>query len=83
MSKYDPLERYLTGKGGRKIELGFAEIERIIGGLLPVSARLPQWWANEQDPATRHVQSRAWRNAGYEAYLIAGGDGVRFARRIL
>jgi hypothetical protein len=59
MGKYDPLEKYLTRKRDREIELSFADMERIIGGMLPNSAPRPQWWANEVTADTRHVQSRA------------------------
>ena len=83
MAKYDALETYLTRKAGAGIELSFAEIERIIGAMLPNSAARPQWWANERDPASRHVQSRAWRNAGYDAFLIPDAERVRFAQRVL
>jgi hypothetical protein len=73
MARYDPLETYLTRRGEEEIELGFEEVERIIGTVLPASASRPQWWANEADPASRHVQQRAWRDAGYEAFLLPRG----------
>ena len=69
MAKYDALETYLSRRGGDEFELGFAEVERIIGAVLPASASRPQWWANETSPAG-HVQCRAWRNAGYDAFLL-------------
>jgi hypothetical protein len=81
VAKYDPLETYLSRRAGASTELSFADIERIIGSMLPNSAERPQWWANETDPASRHVQSRAWRNAGYDAFLLAGQERVRFTRR--
>ncbi|WP_106640171.1 DUF7662 domain-containing protein [Allosphingosinicella vermicomposti] len=80
MPKYDPLERYLRRKGGAELELSFADIERIIGGMLPNSAVRPQWWANE-GADSRHVQARSWRGAGYDAFLIQGAERVRFAPR--
>lgn len=80
MAKYDPLRDYLRKQTVRDIELSFAEIERLIGGMLPNSAARPQWWANVQDPNTTHVQRKAWRDAGYDAFLIAGRDRVRFTR---
>lgn len=80
MAKYDPLRDYLRKQTVRDIELSFAEIERLIGGMLPNSAARPQWWANVQDPKTNHVQRKAWRDAGYDAFLIAGRDRVRFTR---
>lgn len=51
--------------------------------MLPNSASRPQWWANETDPDSRHVQSRAWRNAGYDAFLLPSRERVRFTRRAL
>ena len=83
MAKYDSLSRYLSRKAGAEIELSFADIERVIGGMLPNSAYRPQWWANEVAPSSRHVQVRAWRDAGYDAFLIEGAEKVRFRRRSL
>ena len=82
MAKYDLLETWLKRRAGPEVELGFTDVERIIGDMLPNSATRPQWWANETDPASRHVQSRAWRNAGYDAFLQPSGDRVRFTRRV-
>jgi hypothetical protein len=79
MAKYDPLERYLTRRGSDEIELGFAEVERISGDVLPAFATRTQWWANEANPAG-HVQCRAWRNAGYDAFLLPH-NRVLFRRR--
>ncbi|MBO9707976.1 MAG: hypothetical protein J7521_07180 [Caulobacter sp.] len=81
MAKYDPLSGYLRRQKTDRLELSFAEIERIVGAMLPKSAARPQWWANETDPSGRHVQIRAWREAGFAAFLIAGADRVRFERR--
>ena len=80
MAKYDPLETYLKRRGNEEIELGFDELERIIGTARPASASRPQWWANETDPASRHVQRSAWRNAGYDAFLLPR-ERVLFTRR--
>ena len=71
MAKYDRLESYLARCGSEEVELGFAEVERIIGDALPASASRPQWWANETNPSG-HVQCRAWHNAGYDAFLLPG-----------
>jgi hypothetical protein len=81
MAKYDPLGRYLRRKGASEIALSFADIERIIGDMLPKSAERPQWWANEAAASSRHVQVQAWRDVGYDAFLIAGAEKVRFRRR--
>jgi len=83
MGKYEPLETYLSQKGSRGFELSFAEIEEILGGSLPKSARRPQWWENKTNPACRHVQVKAWRNAGYNAFPVADAGRVRFERRMI
>lgn len=80
MAKYDPLGAYLTRRGSPEIELAFEEVERIIGTRLPETASRPQWWANESDPDTRHVQCKAWRDAGYDAFLLPHGR-VLFRQR--
>ncbi len=80
MAKYDPLRRHLRRQRMEEFEMTFAEIERRIGAFLPKSANQPQWWANVADPNTTHVQRRAWGDAGYDAFLIAGGERVRFRR---
>jgi len=80
MAKYDPLARHLATLQGDAFELSFAEIEKILGAPLPRSASRPQWWANVTSPETTHVQREAWRAAGFDAFLIAGRDRVRFRR---
>jgi hypothetical protein len=72
MAKYDSLGAYLSRRGSPEMELAFEEVERIIGSKLPETASRPQWWANETSPDTRHVQCRAWQDAGYEAFLLPG-----------
>lgn len=81
MAKHDPLKRFLKRNSRSEIDLSFADIERMIGGLLPKSAERPQWWADEGDPSSRHVQARAWREAGYVAFLNPGAEQVIFRRR--
>ncbi|WP_312597976.1 hypothetical protein [Brevundimonas sp.] len=49
--------------------------------MLPNSASQPQWRANTAVPDKRYVQHKAWGEAGYDAYLIAGSDRVRFSRK--
>lgn len=81
MARYDPLSRYLRRQSAAELELSFAEIETLIAALLPKSAARPQWWANEKSADSTHVQKRAWADAGYDAFLIAGRDRVKFRRR--
>ena len=80
MAKYDPLCGHLRRQRQAELELTFTEIERILGAMLPKSAARPQWWANETGPGTTHVQRSAWRDAGYDAFLMVGKDRVRFSR---
>lgn len=79
MGKYDPLARHLRRKNGSDVLMSFADIERVIGAMLPKSASLPAWWGNERSADTRHVQCRSWTDAGFEAALLPG-EQVRFRR---
>lgn len=56
MAKYDPLNGHLRRQKAHRLELSFAEIERMLGSMRPKGAARPQWWGNEADPAERHVQ---------------------------
>ena len=80
MGKYDPLRRRLNRLKTDEVVLSFAEIERIIGGMLPNGAARPQWWESVAPPDQRHVQHAAWRDAGYDAFLMTGAEKVRFKR---
>jgi hypothetical protein len=80
MSKYDPLFRYLQQLllTMNKVTLAFSEIEKVLGGPLPASARkYPAWWAND----ITHVEARAWMNSGWETRdLRLDGSTVDFVR---
>jgi hypothetical protein len=78
MGIYDPLRDHLRRKTTRKFELTFSEICNIVGRQLPKSAERPQWWANQKDD--NRPQRDAWRDAGYEAFLIKSRDRVRFVK---
>jgi hypothetical protein len=82
MAKYDPLRKHLSRRNGAEVVMTFDEVERVIGAMLPKSASLTAWWGNETSPDGRHVQCRAWLDAGYEAVLMPGGGKVRFSRII-
>jgi hypothetical protein len=69
---YTPLFNHLRRKSASELELSFADIERVIGAMLPNSASRPQWWANEKSEDTRHVQASAWLDAGYEPFSSPG-----------
>lgn len=80
MSKYDSIPQYLDRKGVDAVSLTFTEIERVLGGPLPPSARKHQaWWANESSGA--HVNAKAWRRAGWKTRgLDLGAERVVFVR---
>lgn len=82
VSKYDPLHEYLAKSKLGQFTMSFVQIEELIGAGLPASADRPQWWENATDPNTSHVQCRAWLNAGYRAFLIAGSKKVRFEKML-
>lgn len=67
MSKYSPLQDYLSGLPAHQkdITLSFEKIEGIIHASLPLSAIYHQaWWANEKNGA--HVEAQSWINAGWK-----------------
>jgi len=80
MGKYDPLEGHLRRQKTVTYEMTFRDIERVLGGLLPKGAQRPEWWANEQNPATRHMQRHAWLRAGFRATPHNDAETVRFDR---
>ncbi len=76
MGKYDPLLRYLKQSSKSQNILTYAEIERILTEKLPDSAyKYKQWWDNNS-----HVQSNAWRDAGYKVDTVHLGDKVIFVK---
>jgi hypothetical protein len=81
MAKYDPLRLHLRRRKTATYEMTFGDVERVIAALLPKRATYPEWWANETSPETRHVQCKAWLDAGYNAFLVKGAEKVRFERR--
>ena len=77
--RYMKLHDYLLRRNASQIRLTFAEIEGIIGRVLPDSAREHRaYWAN--DP--KHSQAKAWLNAGmYAKELDLDGKAVTFVRK--
>jgi hypothetical protein len=67
MSKYEPLKSWLQARGGPRLILSFAEIERLLGFALPGSARQHRaWWSNQADGA--HTQAHAWMDVGWRVW---------------
>jgi hypothetical protein len=79
MAKYDALRDHLRKQTLGELILTFADIERLVGPL-PPSADRPQWWANVRNPLGPHVQREAWRDGGFDAFLLSGERKVRFVR---
>lgn len=76
MKKYDPFFKYLNSRKESSIVLTYEEIERIISDKLPMSAhKYKVWWDNNS-----HVQSRAWRDAGYKVDSVIMGVKVFFIK---
>lgn len=73
---YEPLTRYLKGRSEPVIELTFTELDRLVEGGLPGSARRYQaWWANSR-VSQRH--STYWLDAGRQAAPDFNAGRVRF-----
>jgi DNA-binding transcriptional regulator YiaG len=67
-SKYEGLYHFLAEASGDAIHLSFAEVERIIQGQLPPSARRDQaFWSNRKRGA---VQASAWISAGFRVASV-------------
>jgi len=79
MSKYSPLGHHLDGVTGDKQTFGFADIEGILGFLLPSSARKhKEWWGNTDIPG---LQSDVWVSRGWNtANLDLNSQHVTFVR---
>lgn len=68
MSKYEPLEAFLSRQPSDSIEMTFEQIEKVLDSKLPKSARAYRpWWANS---AAGHVNAQAWLRAGFEALEV-------------
>lgn len=80
-SRYGRLSLYLQQLPTKqqRVDLTFEEIEKILEGDLPPSARQHRsWWANDR---VSHVQSQQWLNAGWRVVRInLAGKRVGFAR---
>lgn len=80
VGKYDSLFERLCRSPEEPIEMGFAEIEELVGPLPRSATAYSAWWSNESS-ASRHVQSRAWREAGREVESVDRElRRVRFSR---
>jgi hypothetical protein len=80
-SRYAPLSAWLDNQPVDKdqVTVTFREIEQMIGGDLPTSAREHRaWWGNN---AKGHAQSRQWLETGWQVSSVSmRGERVTFAR---
>lgn len=64
MAKYDALGQWLLRAGNGAVEVSFGELDRLLPGGLPASARTHRArWANEA-AGGRHVQAHGWLASG-------------------
>jgi len=80
-SRYAPLAIWLQSQSANqdRVQHRFQDIEEIIGGELPASARTHRsWWAND---SVGHVQSQQWLEVGWRvAQINMTEEKVTFAR---
>jgi hypothetical protein len=80
MSKYQALSRFFQTQTASFFRMTFDDVEREAGFKLPASARLHQaWWANDR---ARHVQAKAWLDAGYESGQVDMKAGTLVFTRV-
>ncbi|WCM26311.1 hypothetical protein NDN01_20240 [Sphingomonas sp. QA11] len=79
MAKYDPLRDHLEANGSPLINLSFATIAHMVDGLPQSASDYRAWWSNER-ASTRHVQARAWTEAGYAAEPDLANQMVQFRK---
>ncbi len=77
---YQPLCDHLQTVDAFRLELSFADIERILGRTLPASARKHRaWWSNERSGT--HSHARAWMDAGWHVASVDFNAGrVEFSK---
>jgi YD repeat-containing protein len=77
--KYYPLRLHLLRQTQGRVPMTFQQVESVIGGPLPASARRHRpWWAND---ATGHAHAQAWLEAGYRTEQVdMDGEKLVFVR---
>ena len=80
MAKYDRLFEHLCRAADTPLELSFDEVDALVGGLPATARTLPAWWANDAT-GPKHVQAKAWLNAGRSVEKVDREAGrVRFSK---
>lgn len=68
MGKYEPLTDFLNKQPLDEIRMTFEQIERVIGGRLPPSAKHHRaWWSNNPNNS---VMTKAWLDAGFKSEQV-------------
>jgi hypothetical protein len=68
MTKYLPLEAFLSGQTELEVSMSFDDIEQVIGAPLPPAAfKHRAWWSNNP---SNSVITHAWLNAGYKTERV-------------
>lgn len=78
MSKYLPLATFLRRQKTETVVLTFAEIERIVGRILPKASADPTWW--RADATSLQPQKRVLFEAGFTAEANLRAETVRFSQ---
>ena len=80
-AEYRSLHKYLKDRYADTVVLTFAEIEDLLGWVLPdLARRQQQWWANADTDAASSVQSRSWTAASRTATPNFSARTVVFER---
>ena len=79
--EYQLLYKYLRDRYANRIVLTFAEIEDLLGFVLPDAARLQrEWWACTDPIAPRSAQADSWMLASRTATVNLVAQSVVFER---
>jgi hypothetical protein len=80
--KYAPLHEYLANRYADCVVLTFSQIEDLLGGALPDTARVRhEWWTSTDSVADKSPCSNAWVMAGRTARPNLLASTVAFERR--
>ena len=78
---YQLLYKYLRDRYANRVVLTFAEIEDLLGFVLPDAARLQvEWWACTGPIETRSAQSDSWMRASRTTTVNLVAQSVVFDR---
>jgi hypothetical protein len=82
-AEYRSLHKYLDGRYADTVVLRFAEIEDLLGFVLPDGARQRQdWWTNADADGQPSPQSRSWIHASRTAKANLMAQSVVFEREV-